>query len=135
MYERAIQAVGTMYATARCAAARCFETTRVIPHAYGHQPKVQPMVSRITRLERSGRAPPPDVYYVVQSSGTVRRRDHEVISPLYETRRQADAELARLRTGKTKGVLSVWMRTAQEEPPQWLSDVIMADGTVIHAPK
>jgi hypothetical protein len=53
---------------------------------------------------------------------------------LYETRWQADAELARLRAAKTKGVLSVWMRTAQEEPAQWLSDVVMADGTVIHAP-
>ena len=94
------------------------------------------MVNRITRLERfKPIAAPPDVYYVVQSSGTVGRRDHAVISPLYETRSQADAELARLRAEKTKGVLSVWMRTTQDEPPQWLSDVIMADGTVVHAPK
>ena len=122
-----------MCATARRMAGGSFDTAR--PH-HGNKPKVPPMVSRITRLERSRRiAPPPDVYYVVHSSGTVGRRDHEVVSPLYETRGQADAELARLRAGKTKGVLSVWMRTAQEEPAQWLSDVVMADGTVIHAPK
>jgi len=74
------------------------------------------------------------VYYVVQSSGVVGKRDHRVISPLYETRVQADDELTRLRTGKTRGVLSVWMRTASTEPPQWLSDVIMADGRVVRAP-
>jgi hypothetical protein len=34
-----------------------------------------------------------------------------------------------------KGALSVWMRTAQKEPPQWLSDVVLADGSVLHAPK
>ena len=93
------------------------------------------MVDRITRMMRNRLAAPADVYYVVQSSGIAGKHDHEVISPLYQTRPQADAELARLRNLKKKGVLTVWMRTAREEPPQWLSDVIMADGTVIHAPK
>jgi hypothetical protein len=93
------------------------------------------MVNSTTRLERSRNVAPPDVYYVVQSTGTAGRRDHEVVSPLYETRWQADAELARLRAGKMKGALSVWMRTAQKEPPQWLSDVVLADGRVLHAPK
>jgi hypothetical protein len=93
------------------------------------------MVSRITRMMRNRPEAPADVYYVVQSSGVAGRRDHQMISPLYETRPQADAELARLRDLKRSGVLSVWMRSAQDEPPQWLSDVIMADGTVIHAPK
>lgn len=129
-----------MCATARRTAGYSVDTDyphqgdRPYPHQ-GDRPKVQPMLNRITRLERSRRIAPADVYYVVQSSGTARRRDHEVISPLYETRGQADAEVTRLRSGKTKGVLSVWMRTAQEEPAQWLCDVVMADGSVIHAPK
>ena len=93
------------------------------------------MVNRVTRMRRNQSAAPADVYYVVRSSGITGKRDHQVISPLYETRPQAEAELARLRNVKKRGVLSVWMRTAQEEPPQWLSDVIMADGTVIHASK
>ena len=90
------------------------------------------MARRTPPLERIKLIAPADMYYVVQSSGVVGRRDHSVISPLYETRWQADAELARLRSGKTRGLLSVWMRTA--EPPQWLTDVLMTDGTVIRAP-
>jgi hypothetical protein len=78
---------------------------------------------------------PADVYYVVQSSGKVGRRDHQMVSALYETRPQADAELARLRGEKKGVVLSVWMRTTHVEPAQWLSDVIMADGTIIPAPR
>jgi hypothetical protein len=93
------------------------------------------MIHRISQPARSRPNAPSDVYYVVQSSGIAGRRDHEVISPLYETRPQADAELARLRSVKKRGVLTVWMRTTQEEPPQWLSDVVMADGSVIRAPK
>ena len=93
------------------------------------------MADRITPFERARRTAPPDVYYVVQSSGTVGRRDHRVISPLYETRSQADEELTRLRAEKKKGVLSVWARTTSSEPPLWLSDVIMADGSIVRAPR
>jgi hypothetical protein len=80
-------------------------------------------------------AAPPDVYYVVESSGKIGRRDHHVISPLYETRSQADGELARLSSENRYGVLSVWMRTSYREPAQWASDVVMADGTVVRAPR
>jgi hypothetical protein len=93
------------------------------------------MANRIRPLQQIKRTAPPDVYYVVESSGKVGKRDHHVISPLYETRSQADEELGRLRAERKKGVLSVWMRTTYCEPPQWLSDVLMADGTVIRAPK
>jgi len=93
------------------------------------------MAKRIVPLQPTKRTAPPDVYYVVESSGKVGRRDHHVISPLYETRSQADEELVRLRAGKKNSVLSVWMRTTYCEPPEWLSDVIMADGTVVHPPR
>jgi hypothetical protein len=93
------------------------------------------MANRITPLQQLKKPAPPDVYYVVESSGKVGRRDHQVVSPLYETRLQADEELARLRTETKKGFLSVWMRTTYCEPPRWLSDVIMSDGTIIRAPR
>ena len=83
-------------------------------------------------IESFGPTAPVDVFYVVQSSGVVGRRDHKVISPLFETRWQADAELARIRDLRQGAVLSVWMRTTHIEPAQWLADVVMADGTVIH---
>lgn len=76
---------------------------------------------------------PPDVYFVVQSCGKMGKRDHKVISPLFETRFQADAELTRLRIARRDKVLSVWKHTTHVEPAEWLSDVIMADGTVIPA--
>jgi hypothetical protein len=85
-------------------------------------------------IESIGPTAPIDVFYVVQSSGVIGRRDHKVISPLFETRWQADAELARIRDLRQGAVLSVWMRTTHIEPAQWLSDVVMADGTVIHPP-
>ncbi len=91
------------------------------------------MARRIVQPVRPSRSAPADVFYVVQSSGTVGKRDHRVVSLLYETRPQADAELARIRSEKKSGVLSVWTRTTHIEPPQWLSDVVMADGTVIRA--
>jgi hypothetical protein len=87
-------------------------------------------------IESIGPAAPIDVFYVVQSSGkVVGRRDHKVISPLFETRSQADAELSRIKSLRKGAVLSVWSRTTHVEPAQWLSDVVMADGTVIHPPR
>ena len=85
-------------------------------------------------IESIGPVAPIDVFYVVQSSGVVGRRDHKVVSVLYETRTQADAELARIRSMRSGATLSVWMRTTHIEPAQWLSDVVLADGTVIHPP-
>lgn len=76
---------------------------------------------------------PVDVYFVVQSSGKLGKRDHKVISPLFETHAQAHAELTRLRIERKDKVLSVWKHTTQVEPAEWLADVIMADGTVIPA--
>jgi len=76
---------------------------------------------------------PSDVFYVVESVGTARRREHRTSSPLYETRPQAEAEGARLRQANPAKDYSVWMRTTHIEPPQWLFDVVMADGTVIPA--
>lgn len=76
---------------------------------------------------------PVDVYFVVQSCGKPGKKDHKVISPLFETRTQAHAELTRLRTDRKDKVLTVWKHTTQVEPAEWLSDVIMADGTVIPA--
>lgn len=87
----------------------------------------------ITPIGRT-RAAPNDVYYVVHSSGTVGKRDHEVTSPLYETRWQADRELVRLRAQTKTGVFSVRMRTSPSVPAEWLSDVIMSDGSVVRAP-
>jgi hypothetical protein len=76
---------------------------------------------------------PVDVYFVVQSRGKPGKNDHKVISPLFETRVQAHAELTRLRPERKDKVLTVWKHTTQVQPAQWLADVIMADGSVIPA--
>jgi hypothetical protein len=34
-----------------------------------------------------------------------------------------------------RGVLSVWARSSATEPPEWLSDVILSDGTIVRAPR
>jgi hypothetical protein len=78
-------------------------------------------------------ATPVDVYFVVQSSGSVGKKHQQMISPLYETREQAQVELSRLRNAKKGTLLTIAMHTTHVEPAQWLSDVIMADGTVIPA--
>lgn len=76
---------------------------------------------------------PADVFYVVESVGPAGKREHRMSSVLYETRLQAEAELARLLKANLTGVYKVWQRTTHIEPVAWLSDVIMANGTVIHA--
>jgi hypothetical protein len=93
------------------------------------------MANRITPIDRTRRTAPNEVYFVVRSSGIVGRRDHEVISPLYETRWQAAKELARLRSGMKRGVLSVHARSSAGQPPEWLSDVVLSDGTIVRAPR
>jgi hypothetical protein len=84
-------------------------------------------------LQRIRPITPVDVYFVVQSCGTLGKRDHKVISPLFETRSQADAELTRLRTARRDKVLCVRKHRTQVEPAEWLSGVVMADGTAIPA--
>jgi len=68
---------------------------------------------------------PVDVYFVVQSCGKLGKRAHKVISPLFETRSRAHAELTRLRSERTDKVLSVWKHTTQVEPAEWLANVVM----------
>jgi hypothetical protein len=76
---------------------------------------------------------PADVFYVVETAGGARKREHQTRSALYETRSQAEAERGRLTRANPGKVYSVWKHTTHIEPPEWLSDVIMADGTVIRA--
>lgn len=78
---------------------------------------------------------PADVFYVVETAGSARKREHQTRSVLYETRSQAEAERARLTQANPTKTYSVWKHTTHIEPPEWLSDVVMADGSVIHAPR
>ena len=72
---------------------------------------------------------PADVFYVVQSTGTLGRREHRVASVLYETRPHAAAELVRL-AAMHPGDFAIWKSTTYIEPPQWGYAVIRADGVV-----
>jgi hypothetical protein len=76
-------------------------------------------------------ATPADVFYVVQSSGALGRREHDVSSHLYETHAQAHTELARLKAGNPGGDYDIWKSSTYIEPPAWLYCVVLADGTVI----
>jgi hypothetical protein len=76
-------------------------------------------------------ATPADVFYVVQSSGSLGRREHDVSSDLYETHAQAHTELARLQAGNPDGDYDIWKSSTYIEPPAWLYCVVLADGTVI----
>ena len=73
---------------------------------------------------------PADVFYVVQSTGTLGRREHRLASVLYETRPLAQAELVRL-TAVHPGDYAIWKSTTYIEPPQWGYAVIRADGAVV----
>lgn len=73
---------------------------------------------------------PAEVFYVVQSTGTVGRREHRLASVLYETRPQAHDELVRL-TAVHPAAYSVWSGATYIEPPRWAHPVIRADGTVV----
>jgi hypothetical protein len=76
-------------------------------------------------------ATPADVFYVVQSSGLLGQREHDVSSDLYETHAQAHTELARLKANNPGGDYDIWKSSTYIEPPAWLYCVVLADGTVI----
>ena len=73
---------------------------------------------------------PAEVFYVVQSTGMLGRREHRVVSALYETRPQAHNELARLAAARP-GAYSIWNSATYIEPPRWGHPLIRADGTVV----
>jgi hypothetical protein len=75
-------------------------------------------------------ATPPDVFYVVRSTGAPRRREHHLASVLYETRPHAQTELARLNAAHP-GDYAIWKSTTYIEPPRWGYAVIRADGTLV----
>jgi len=76
-------------------------------------------------------ASPEEVFYVVHSTGILGERDHRLCSDLYETRLQADAELARARHADSAGSYGVWKSVTYIEPAEWLHRVVRADGTLI----
>jgi hypothetical protein len=76
-------------------------------------------------------APPVAVFYVVQSSGVVGERAHRLCSDLYETRLQAEAELARRRDSDPGSGYGVWKSVTYVEPAEWLHRVVRTDGTLI----
>jgi len=73
---------------------------------------------------------PADVFYVVQSTGALGRREHRLSSVLYETRPDARAELVRL-SAAHPGDYAIWKGTTHIEPPQWGHTVMLADGTLV----
>lgn len=80
-----------------------------------------------------GREVPSDVYYVVQTHGTIiGERQHCLSSALYETRSQAHAELTRIATSNSGNAYSVWKSSTYIEPARWAHDVVLTDGTVLH---
>jgi hypothetical protein len=50
---------------------------------------------------------------------------------LYETRPQAEIELARLRHGDAEGSYGVWKSVTYVEPAEWLHRVVRSNGTLI----
>jgi len=75
---------------------------------------------------------PAEVFYVVESTGVLGRREHRLASVLYETRPQAHNELVRLAAGYP-GTYAIWKSATYIEPPRWGHAVIRADGTVVRA--
>jgi hypothetical protein len=77
---------------------------------------------------------PADVYYVVETSDSVRGEpQHRAASSLYETRSQAQAELTRLVALNDGKRYSVWKGSTYIEPARWAHDVVLEDGTVLRA--
>lgn len=76
---------------------------------------------------------PLEVFYVVQTTGSViGSRHHRVCPPLYETPHQAQIELMDLRAAACgSGTCSVWKATTYLEPAEWLYDVVIADGSMV----
>jgi hypothetical protein len=69
---------------------------------------------------------------VVHSTGRLGERDHRVRSILYEKRRDADVELARLRAQDPESALDIWHATTYIEPAAWPYDVALANGVLLH---
>ena len=78
---------------------------------------------------------PCEVFYVVETSGSATKREHQTCSVLYETRPQAEAQRVRLAAANPDKIYNVWKHTTHIEPAVWLSDVVMADGSVLQAPR
>ena len=76
-------------------------------------------------------ATPMEVFYVVENTGNAGARDHHLHSALYESRLQAETELARLQSEESKGSFSVWKSETFIEPAEWLHRVVRIDGTLI----
>jgi hypothetical protein len=76
---------------------------------------------------------PSDVYYVVQTVGTIiGERHHCLFSSLYESRDHAHAELARVAAANAGSEYSVWKGSTYIQPARWARDVVLTDGTVVH---
>jgi len=73
---------------------------------------------------------PADVFSIVQSTGSLGRREHRLASVLYEARTDASAELLRLSVAHP-GDYYIWKSTTYIEPPQWGHPVIRVDGSVV----
>ena len=76
-------------------------------------------------------APPVEVFYIVESTGVLGERDNCLRSALYETRPQAERELAHLRHANPGRSYGVWKSATYIEPAEWLHRVVRADGTLI----
>lgn len=74
---------------------------------------------------------PVEVFYVVQSAGRSGERAHRLRSDLYETRSQAEAQLAEIRHTDSGAGYSVWKSATYVDPAEWLHRVVRPDGTLI----
>ena len=79
----------------------------------------------------ASRTSPLDVFYVVESTGIGGERSNHLRSDLYETRPQAEIELARRRQADSGGRYSVWKSATYIEPAEWRHRVVRSDGTLI----
>lgn len=68
---------------------------------------------------------------MVKSTGVLGERDHCLRSSLYETRSQAETELARLQDADSGGSYAIWKSATYIEPAEWLHRVVRSDGTLI----
>ncbi len=74
---------------------------------------------------------PVEVFYVVKTAGDFPERAHCLRSKLYETRPQAEAELARLQDTDPASSYGVWKSATYIEPAEWLHRVVRSDGTLV----
>ena len=82
---------------------------------------------------------PVEVFYVVRTTAVEGElavqlpceRQHHLCSPLYETRHQAQDELARMQGQDASGAYSIWKSETYIEPAEWRHRVVRADGTMV----